>query len=345
VEVVAQGDTDGVITSGGGFSEYYPVPSWQRSSISTYFTHAAAAGHTPALGYGAGRGFPDVSLAGVSYAVIIGGGSGTVCGTSASAPAVAAFFSNVNAARMALGKGSVGFVNPALYAHGGSFMNDIVSGNNRCVVGGTCCPQGYYAGPGWDPACGLGSPNYGKMHHILVALGNEINGAQFAPSWKPTVMPTTAAPSFTPTKKPSFKPSTSIPSSTPTIAPSAPTYSPTTASPSISFTPTSTPTSSAPTESPTNDPTSSPTWAPTLAPAFEPAISPKYFPTMGPTDLSVPTFRPSLEALSVFDKTTDGETIHGRVEIVEWSRVEWSGVRCSVLQNSVTCIKAQYSAV
>jgi hypothetical protein len=311
-----------VITSGGGFSEYYPVPSWQKSSISAYFTHAAAAGHTPALGYGAGRGFPDVSLAGVSYAVIIGGGSGTVCGTSAAAPAVAAFFSNVNAARMALGKGPVGFVNPALYAHGGSFMNDITSGNNRCVVGGTCCPQGYYAGPGWDPTCGLGSPNYGKMHHILVALGDEVNGARFAPSWKPTEMPTTAAPSFPPSWKPSFKPSTSKPSSTPTIAPSAPTYTPTTATPSISFTPTSTPTfspTSSPTESPTTEPTSYPTWTPTLPPAFVPALSPKSFPTFGPTELSVPTFRPSLEALAVFDKAAEGE-------IIEWSRIEYAEV-------------------
>ena len=103
------------------------MPSWQKSSISAYFTAAAAAGHTPSLGYGAGRGFPDIALAGVNYAVIIGGGSGTVCGTSESAPAVAAFFSNVNAARMAIGKGPVGFVNPALYAHGRSFMNDIIS--------------------------------------------------------------------------------------------------------------------------------------------------------------------------------------------------------------------------
>ena len=205
------------------------MPSWQKSSISAYFTAAAAAGHTPPLGYGAGRGFPDIALAGVNYAVIIGGGSGTVCGTSASAPAVAAFFSNVNAARMAIGKGPVGFVNPALYAHGRSFMNDIISGNNRCVVGGTCCPQGYYAGPGWDPACGLGSPNYGKMHHKLVALGSEINGA--LPTSLPTVRGT--GPSSKPSLKPTSRPSISLnPTYAPVIPPTKTPVQPPTQSPS-----------------------------------------------------------------------------------------------------------------
>jgi hypothetical protein len=216
-EVVAQSDTSSgsSFTTGGGFSDYYPAPSWQTSAISAYFTAAAAAGHTPVTGYGAGRGFPDLSVAGVNYMVVIGGKSTTESGTSASAPVVAAFFSNINAARIAAGKGPIGWVNPALYKYGNSFVNDITSGNNKCVALGTCCPQGYYAGPGWDPTCGLGSPNYGKMHHILVGLGGEVNAA--VPTALPTVRGT--GPSYSPTLKPTPRPSVSF---YPTYAPVIP---------------------------------------------------------------------------------------------------------------------------
>ena len=207
-ETVAQGDISGIITSGGGFSEYYPMPAWQAAAVSAYFTSAAAASQTPVAGYAtAGRGYPDVSLAGLNYVLFVGGTNGLASGTSASSPAVAGFFSNINAERMAIGKGSLGWVNPALYRYGAAFMNDITSGHTKCVAGGTCCPQGFYATPGWDPACGLGSPNYGKMHPILVALGS---GNSVQP---------TAAPTYAPTL-----------SLTPTL-PSAPTLSPTPFSP------------------------------------------------------------------------------------------------------------------
>ena len=143
-EIVAQGDVSGIITSGGGFSEYYPVPSWQAAAVTAYFTSAAAMGQTPMAGYSTnGRGYPDVSLAGLSYVMYVGGVGGLASGTSASTPATAGFFSNVNAARMAIGKGSLGWVNPALYRYGASFMNDITSGHTKCVAGGTCCPQGF----------------------------------------------------------------------------------------------------------------------------------------------------------------------------------------------------------
>ena len=213
-ETVAQGDISGIITSGGGFSEYYPMPAWQAAAVSAYFTSAAAALHTPMAGYAtAGRGYPDVSLAGLNYVLYVGGTSGLASGTSASSPAVAGFFSNVNAARMAIGKGSLGWVNPALYRYGAAFMNDITSGHTKCVAGGTCCPQGFYATPGWDPACGLGSPNYGKMHAILVALGT---GNSVSPTYSPTYSPTL---SLTPSQ------------------PSAPTFSPTPFSPPFLFPP------------------------------------------------------------------------------------------------------------
>ena len=84
-------------------------------------------------------------------------GAGT-SGTSATTPVAAGMFSNINAARLAIGKGSLGWVNPVLYTYFSRFGNDVVKGNNK---DGPTCPQGFYATPGWDPASGLGSINYG----------------------------------------------------------------------------------------------------------------------------------------------------------------------------------------
>ena len=160
------------ITSGGGFSNYYPQLTWQSSAVSGYFSAVAAINQKPVSGYRAsGRAYPDISLAGINYVVVIGGISYDVSGTSASCPAVAGFFSNINAARIKLGKGSLGWLNPTLYTKGSSFINDITSGDNYCVADGTCCSTGFYATKGWDPATGLGSVNYGKMATLFVSLG------------------------------------------------------------------------------------------------------------------------------------------------------------------------------
>ena len=65
-------------------------------------------------------------------------------------------------------KGRVGFVNPQLYglpASSGAF-NDITAGSNR-VTYGSHKNVGYDAGPGWDAASGLGSPNGSKLAELL----------------------------------------------------------------------------------------------------------------------------------------------------------------------------------
>jgi tripeptidyl-peptidase I len=169
---VAEGSSSGGITSGGGFSTYYPQLTWQSAAVSGYFPTAATLSKSPKTGYAAnGRAYPDVSLAGINYEVIIGGNKYDVSGTSASCPAVAGLFSNINAARLAIGKGSLGWINPALYTKGSYFVNDITSGHIKCAADGTCCTTGFHATPGWDPATGLGSVNYGKMASFFVALG------------------------------------------------------------------------------------------------------------------------------------------------------------------------------
>jgi hypothetical protein len=65
--------------------------------ILTYGSYKA-----PLVGYNAaGRGYPDISAAGLSYILYIGGSTYSVSGTSASSPFMAGLFSNINAKRLA----------------------------------------------------------------------------------------------------------------------------------------------------------------------------------------------------------------------------------------------------
>ena len=68
----------------------------------------------------------------------------------ASAPVFGAILNLINEQRIAAGKSSIGFVNPALYANP-SVLNDITNGNNP-----GCGTKGFDAVPGWDPVTGLG---------------------------------------------------------------------------------------------------------------------------------------------------------------------------------------------
>ena len=182
---MCQGDRGSAITSGGGFSAYYAMPTFQKTHISAYFVTAAAAGKSPKSGYATGRGYPDVSLLGYNYQVRIGGLTYGISGTSASAPVMAGIFSNINAARINSGRSSVGWANPALYSMNKRYLNDITSGHNLCVADGICCSQGYYATTGWDPATGLGSINYARLLSIWGVLGN----VTISPSMRTTFAP------------------------------------------------------------------------------------------------------------------------------------------------------------
>lgn len=110
-------------------------------------------------------------MAGINYLIYNGGKVISVSGTSASCPAFAGMISNINAGRIAAGKGPIGWINPALYMGGSNFTNDIVSGDITCAADGTCCNEGFYALPGWDPTTGMGSPNYQKMYDYFLPLG------------------------------------------------------------------------------------------------------------------------------------------------------------------------------
>jgi tripeptidyl-peptidase-1 len=90
-EIACQSQLNGIITTGGGFSTFYPTPTWQQDAVNTYFDNLPSAS-TPSSGYNInGRGYPDISFVAVRYQVMIGGSIFNIYGTSASSPVMAAF--------------------------------------------------------------------------------------------------------------------------------------------------------------------------------------------------------------------------------------------------------------
>jgi tripeptidyl-peptidase-1 len=74
-EVACTSDNGGIITTGGGFSNKMNAPSFQTSVISGYF-NSLSSSQRPQSGYSTtGRGYPDLSLTGFNYEIIIGGKS------------------------------------------------------------------------------------------------------------------------------------------------------------------------------------------------------------------------------------------------------------------------------
>ena len=105
-------------------------------------------------------------------------------GTSASAPVVGAIIGLLNDARLKAGLPSMGFINPWLYQSGSQFLVDIVGGGSRgcdginhqtgkSVAGAAKIPYASWnATVGWDPATGLGVPNFQKMLAAVTQKGN-----------------------------------------------------------------------------------------------------------------------------------------------------------------------------
>ncbi|KAF7329705.1 Family S53 protease-like protein [Mycena kentingensis (nom. inval.)] len=148
--------------SSGGFSNYFPTPEYQKADVESYI--AALNGQYDGLFNKTGRGFPDVSAESVNFEIIAGNFTGLVSGTSASTPVFASVIALLNDELLAAGKPPLGFLNPFLYsAEGRAALNDVTVGKNP-----GCGTPGFNATAGWDPASGLGTPNYAKLR---VAVG------------------------------------------------------------------------------------------------------------------------------------------------------------------------------
>jgi kumamolisin len=140
---MAWGDPLDESGSGGGASQFYPAPDYQKIVLNS-------------LGHGL-RQVPDVAAdadPSTGFHIVFGGQDGQVGGTSAATPLWAGTIALINQDLIKKGLREVGFANPALYWMGQNSstlparpFHDVATGNNLA----------YDAGAGWDFATGWGS--------------------------------------------------------------------------------------------------------------------------------------------------------------------------------------------
>jgi hypothetical protein len=147
-------------SSSGGISTYYAIPSWQ-TNISM----------TANLGSTTMRNIPDVAGNADNCYFFLADGQqeGGWGGTSCAAPLWAGFTALMNQQAASNGVAPVGFLNPALYALASginytSCFHDITSGNNTWDQSSSQ----FYAVPGYDLCCGLGSINGTNLINALL---------------------------------------------------------------------------------------------------------------------------------------------------------------------------------
>jgi len=155
-------------TSGGGFSTYTPMPSYQKTVVDGYLKSGVK---LPPQSYynNTHRAYPDIAAMGNNFLIYMqqfGGWTG-VGGTSASTPTVAGIAAYLNDLSYSKKGKPLGFLNPLLYqmhAEVPEAFTDVTVGDNKCTESG-CFPtcQGYMATKGWDPVTGLGTPVADKM--------------------------------------------------------------------------------------------------------------------------------------------------------------------------------------
>ena len=151
--------------TGGGVSDFFPLPAWQNG-----FGVPAPAGPT------GGRGVPDVAGdadPSTGYNILVDGQSAVFGGTSAVAPLWAALVARIN---QQIGK-SIGFLNPRIYSQAveASGFHDITDGNNGS----------FSAAQGWDPCTGLGSPDGAQLLAALTGSPGTIHAAASVRSHRP----------------------------------------------------------------------------------------------------------------------------------------------------------------
>ena len=161
--------TTGRLVSGGGFSNIYNRPAYQKDVVGAYVDHSIDESFKDLPGFNeTGRGYPDVAALGAYVAMVYQGVDGPAFGTSAAAPAWAAIIALLNANEISKGRPCVGFPNPWLYslAAQGRGLKDITVGDgNDFVLHASAGPldapnptRGYNATVGWDALTGLGVP-------------------------------------------------------------------------------------------------------------------------------------------------------------------------------------------
>lgn len=150
--------------SSGGFSNYWPRPSYQEEAVAGYFK--VATNLPPAKDYNqTGAGFPDVAAGALNFAVVQGGFTQSVAGTSCASPSFSGVVALLNDVRFAAGKSPLGWLNPLIYQNADAF-NDVTQGPGNSG----CFTNGFTPAAGWDPITGFGTPNFEKLRTVVSSL-------------------------------------------------------------------------------------------------------------------------------------------------------------------------------
>ena len=158
------------ITTGGGFSNHFAMPSFQKQVVDEYLDEKAA--HLPptSMFNRSNRAYPDLAASGSFFPVYANNTRIPLAGTSASTPVVASLIMLVNARRLEAGLPSLGYFLPTLYSNGAgtTIANDVVTGSNQfCESPAPSCPIGFNASEGWDPLTGFGTVTYPSLLALL----------------------------------------------------------------------------------------------------------------------------------------------------------------------------------
>ncbi|KAG4026264.1 hypothetical protein MFRU_043g00670 [Monilinia fructicola] len=159
-EVVASDSRNGYV-SGGGFSRYFPRPSWQDAAIKPYL--ASLPKNITGFFNATGRGFPDIAAQGYAYITVWNGTTVHLDGTSAATPTASAILALINDALIAAGKPRLGWLNPWLYSKGHEAFTDVTIGSAS-----GCGTNGFSAATGWDAATGFGTPYFPKIKDLVL---------------------------------------------------------------------------------------------------------------------------------------------------------------------------------
>jgi len=122
--------------SSGGFSNRWPMPSWQADAVATYFKTGTGIPKESTGHYNkSGRAYPDISAQASDFTVVANFiPNPGVAGTSCASPTASGVIALVNDARLQAGKSVLGYLNPFIYKNAASW-NDITKGSSSGCQG------------------------------------------------------------------------------------------------------------------------------------------------------------------------------------------------------------------
>ncbi|KAH9023119.1 subtilisin-like protein [Lactarius hengduanensis] len=130
--------------SGGGFSDHFELPLYQRRTVPTFLENLGS--RYQGLYNASGRGIPDIAAQSINLPMFFNGQEQRESGTSVATPVVAGIISLLNDWLISTGRYPLGFLNPWLYGRGLAALDDITEGSNS-----GCGMDGFSATAGWDP--------------------------------------------------------------------------------------------------------------------------------------------------------------------------------------------------